>query len=48
MKKRAEKFYLSLHVNFHLSSDVTFLTGPPAVLTTDIIEVYDSSDYMIH
>ena len=43
-KKRAVKFYLSLHVNFHLSTDVTFLTDPPAVLSTDTIEVYDSSD----
>ena len=26
VKKRAVKFYLSLHVNFHLSTDVAFLT----------------------
>ena len=26
VKKRAIKFYLSLHVNFHLSTDVAFLT----------------------
>ena len=38
------KFYLSLHVNFHLSTDVAFLTDPPAVLSTDTIEVYDSCD----
>ena len=44
VKKRSVKFYLSLHVNFHLSTDVTFLTDPPAVLCTDTIEVYDSSD----
>ena len=44
VKKRAVKFNLSLHVNFHLSTDVTFLTNPPAVLSTDTIEVYDSSD----
>ena len=43
-KKRAVKFYLSLHVNFHPNTDVTFLTNPPAVLSTDTIEVYDSSD----
>ena len=42
-KKRAVKFYM-LHANFHLSTDVTFLTNPPAVLSTDTIEVYDSSD----
>ena len=33
-KKRAVKFYLSLYANFHLSTDVTFLTNPPAVLST--------------
>ena len=43
VKKRAVKFYLSLHVNFHPITDVTFLTDP-AVLSTDTIEVYDSSD----
>ena len=43
-KKRAVKFYLSLHANFHLSTDVTFLTNPSAVLNTDTIAVYDSSD----
>ena len=44
VKKRAVKFYLSLHVNFHLSTDVKFLTDPPAVLSTDTIEVYGWSD----
>ena len=44
VKKRAVKFYLPLHVNFHLSTDVAFLTDPPVVLSTDAIEVYDSSD----
>ena len=44
VKKRAVKFSLSLHVNFHLSTDVTFLTNPLADLSTDTIEVYDSSD----
>ena len=38
------KFSLLLHVNFHPSTDVMFLTNPPAVLITDTIEVYDSSD----
>ena len=42
--KRALKFYLSLRVNFHLSTDVAFLTDPPAVLSTDTIEVYDPCD----
>ena len=37
VKKRAVKFYL-------LSTDVIFLTNPPAVLSTDTIEVYGSSD----
>ena len=40
-KKRAVKFYLSLHVNFHLRTDVAYVTDPPAVLSTDMIEVYD-------
>ena len=44
VKKRAVNFYLSLHVNFHLSTDVTLLTNPPAVLSTDTIEVCDSND----
>ena len=44
VKKRAVKFYLLLHVNFHLSTDVAFITDPPAVLSTDTIEGYDSSD----
>ena len=33
-----------LHANFHLSTAVTFLTNPPAVLSTDTIAVYESSD----
>ena len=41
---RTVKFYLSMHANFHLSTDVTFLTNPPAVLSTDTMEVCDSSD----
>ena len=41
-KKIAVKLYLSLYVNFHLSTDVAFQTDPPAVLSTDTIEVYDS------
>ena len=44
VKKRAVKFYLSLHVIFPLSTGVAFLTDPPAILSTDTIDVYDSSD----
>ena len=44
VKKLAVTFFLSLHVNFHLITDVAFLTDPPAVLSTDTVEVYDSSD----
>ena len=44
VKKRAVKFYLSLHFIFHLRTDVAFLTDPPAVLSTDTIEVYDAGD----
>ena len=36
VEKIAVKFYLSLHVNFHLSSDVAFLTDPSAVLTIQL------------
>ena len=43
-KKKAIHFYLSLHVNFHLSTDETFLTNPHAVLNTNVIEVYNSSE----
>ena len=31
-KKRAIKFYIALHANFHLATDITFITNPPAVL----------------
>ena len=44
VKRKAVKFYLSLQANFHLSTDVTFLTNPPAVLNTDTVDVYSSSD----
>ena len=44
MKKKGTKFDVSLHVSFHLSSDETFMTNPPAVLNTDIMEVYDWSE----
>ena len=43
-KKRAVRFYLSLHVYFHLSTDLTFLTDPPAVFSTDAVELYNSND----
>ena len=43
-KKRAIKFYLLLHANFHLSTDVTFVTNPPAVFCADTIKVI----YMMH
>ena len=43
-KKRAVKLYLSLYANIHLSNDVTSLTNPPVVLSTDTIEMYDSTD----
>ena len=48
VKMKAVKFYLSLHVNFHLSTDVTFLTNPPTVLSTDTIEVINRVIYMMH
>lgn len=42
-KKRALKFYLSLHLNFHLGSDETYITEPPVVLNTSAVELYESS-----
>ena len=50
VRKKAIKSYSSLHANFHLSSDETFLTSPPAVLNTDAMKVYDSSevDYLLN
>ncbi len=44
IKKRAIKFYISLHANFHLSSDTGFMTDPPVVLNTHIVEIYESSE----
>ena len=44
MKKKAIKFYISLHANFHLSSDTSFMTDPPVVLNTDVEEIYESSE----
>ena len=38
------KFYLSLHANFRLSTDETFLTSQPVVLNTNAMEVYNSSE----
>ena len=42
-KKRALKVYLSLHVNFHLSTDPTFATDPPFVLNTEPVEILEST-----
>ena len=43
VKKKVIKFCLSLHANFHLSKDETFLSNPPAVLNMNVMEVYNSS-----
>ena len=43
-RKRAIKFYISLHANFHLSSDPSFTTDPPVVLNTEVEEIYESSE----
>ena len=43
-RERAIIFYLSLHATFHLSSDETFLTDPPAVLNTNFMDIYISSE----
>ena len=42
--KNAIKFYVSLHINFHLSIDHTFITDPPIVLNTMVFEVLDSTN----
>ena len=39
-EKNAIKYYLSSHVNFHLSMDESFTTNPPVVLSTTPIEVF--------
>ena len=44
MKKKAIKVYVSLHADFHLSMDTTFITEPPLVLNTGVVEVLESSD----
>ena len=43
-KKKALKFYLSLHANFHLGSDESFQTDPPIVFNTDPFEIYESTE----
>ena len=43
-RKKAVRFYLSLHVNFHLNTDEKFLTNPPTILNTNAMEVYNSSE----
>ena len=43
-KKKALKFYVALHANFHLSHDESFTTSPPAVLRSEAIELYKSSN----
>ena len=44
VKKRAIKFYVSLHINFHLGSDEEFKTEPPAVLNTEALEIFKSTN----
>ena len=44
MRKKAVKYYWSLNVNFHLSSDQTFLTNPHTVINNNTMEVYMSSE----
>ena len=35
---------MSLHANFYLGSDETFITNAPAVLNTQAAEIYESSE----
>ena len=44
VKKNAIKFIVSLHTQFHLGMDSTFITEPPAILTTDTDEIFSSSN----
>ena len=43
-KKNAIKFYVSLYADFHIGSDTTFKTDPPAVLNTPASAVYESGN----
>ena len=43
-KKNAIKLYFSLHANFHLNSDPSFVTEPSIVLNTDVEETFRSND----
>ena len=43
-EKNAIKFYFSLHLNFHLNTDESFVTDPPIVLNSDTEEVLRTSD----
>ena len=43
-KKLSTKIYMSLHVNFHQSSDPTFISDPPIVLNTKPVEIIASTD----
>ena len=42
-KKRAIKVYVAPHAHFHLGSDETFMTDPPALFKTDSLEIYEST-----
>ena len=43
-KKRALKIIVALHVNFHQSADLSFLTDPPAVFNSEPVEVLAATD----
>ena len=43
-KKLATKIYMSLHVNFHQSSDPSFISDPPIVLNTKPVEILASTN----
>ena len=43
-KKRALKIIVALHVNFHQSADLAFLTDPPAVFNSEPVEVLAATD----
>ena len=43
-RKRALKVVVSLHLNFHQAADTSFLTDPPVVFNSDVIEVLTTKD----
>ena len=43
-QRKSLKVYFSLHTMFHLSTDHSFVTDPPACFNTEPVEVYESTN----